>query len=69
MYLKNQAPQTLPGELFTQQSALLALHDSFLLASCLAAVALVTMYFVPKKRKNRREQPEHTPLLEKVSLP
>ncbi len=68
MYVKNQASQPLPGELFTQHSALLALHDSFLLASCLAAVAVVTMYFVPQKRKNSREQPAQTPLVEEGIL-
>jgi EmrB/QacA subfamily drug resistance transporter len=62
MYLKDHVSQRLQGELFAQHSALL-------LASCIAFVALVTMYFVPKKRKNTRKQPEQTPLLEEVNLP
>jgi MFS family permease len=69
VYMKRGALRDIPGELFTQQSSLLALHDSFLLASLIAVAALVTMYFVPRKRKNRQEQPAPTPFLEEVSLP
>jgi EmrB/QacA subfamily drug resistance transporter len=61
MYLKQQALQPLPSELLTQQSTLLAMHDSFLLAAGLAATALVAMYFVPRRRKNRAEPPEYAP--------
>jgi EmrB/QacA subfamily drug resistance transporter len=66
--LKSSAAQQLPGQQLMQQSALLAMHDSFLLATFLAVVALAVMYFVPKKRKNREQQREHAPLLEEVSL-
>jgi MFS family permease len=71
MHLKDHASQTLPGELFTRQSALLALHDSLLLATGIAVVALVAMYIVPKNRTSMQKQPERTPLLEleEVSLP
>jgi len=69
VYMKRGALRGTPGELFTQQSSLWALHDSFLLASLIATAALVTMYFVPRKRKNRQEQPVPTPLREEVSLP
>ncbi|HEY4388359.1 MAG TPA: MDR family MFS transporter, partial [Ktedonobacteraceae bacterium] len=65
VYLKSSS-QTLASELFTQQSTLLALHDTFLLTSFTAAVALLVMYFVPKRRKSKEKQP--APLLEEVSL-
>lgn len=62
VHLHSSASQTLSGEQLIQQSSLLALHDSFLLAAFLTVVALTTMYFVPGKRKNREKQPEQTPL-------
>jgi len=74
VYMKRDASQGISGELFTQQSSLLALHDSFLLASFIAVAALVTMYFVPRKRKNTEERPKQTsmlaqtPFLEEASL-
>jgi MFS family permease len=67
VHLHRPASQTLSGELLIQQSSLLAMRDSFLLAAFLIAVALAAMYFVPGKRKIREKQPEHTPLLEEVS--
>lgn len=68
VYLHPPASQGLPGELLTQQSSLLAMHDSFLLATFFTVVALAVMYFVPGKRKQREIQREHTPLLEEASL-
>lgn len=61
MYLKQQALQPLPSELLTRQSTLLGMHDSFLLAAGLAAAALVAMYCVPERRKNRGEPLEYAP--------
>lgn len=68
VHLHSPASQTLPGELLVQQSSLLAMHDSFLLAAFLTVAALASMYFVPKKSKNREKQPEQAPLLEEASL-
>lgn len=68
VHLHGLASQTLPGEFLVQQSSLLAMHDSFLLAAFLTVIALVIMYFVPKKSKDREKQSEQTPLLEEASL-
>ncbi|HET8843791.1 MAG TPA: MFS transporter, partial [Ktedonobacteraceae bacterium] len=68
VYLHQPASQGLPGELLAQQSSLLAMHDSFFLATFFTVVALAVMYFVPGKRKQREIQREHTPPLEEASL-
>lgn len=67
-YMKSLAVQQLPGELLTQQSALLAMHDGFLLEIFLSVIALAIMYFVPKRRKSQDKQPEPIPVLEEVSI-
>ena len=52
-YTSSLALQGLTGELLRQQSSLLAMHEAFLIAAFLALVALVAMYFVPKRRSGR----------------
>ena len=49
-FTRSLASQGITGELLQQQSSLLAMHESFLVASFLALLALVTMCFVPRKR-------------------
>jgi len=48
-YMQSLAVQGITGALLRQQSSLLAMHESFLIASFLALVALVAMCFVPKR--------------------
>jgi MFS family permease len=48
----------LSGELLTQQSALLAMHASFLVAACFALVALIAMCCVPKRNPLVKQRPE-----------
>jgi len=48
-YIRSLAIQGITGALLRQQSSLLAMHESFLIASFLALVALVAMCFVPKR--------------------
>src|SRR5262245_62054095 len=67
-YRTSLAAQGLGGELLRQQSALLAMHDSFLVASCLALVALVAMCCVPKRKSLVKQRPEDTQI-EEVSVP
>jgi EmrB/QacA subfamily drug resistance transporter len=57
------AARRIAGQL-QQQSSLLAMHDSFLVASCLALAALVAMGFVPGRQKRMGEQPAHAPAVE-----
>jgi len=45
------AAQGISGELLNQQSSLLAMHGSFLVAACLALVALVAMCWVAPRRQ------------------
>jgi EmrB/QacA subfamily drug resistance transporter len=58
-HIINLAGQGINGELLQQQSTLLAMHESFLIASFLILVALAAMCFVPKRRKSMQEQPKH----------
>jgi hypothetical protein len=68
-YTSSLAAQGIAGDLLRQQSALLAMHDGFLVASFLALVALVVMYFVPKRRRSVKQQPEQAPHAEWPSQP
>ena len=65
-YTINLAAQGITGKLLQQQSALLAMHEGFLVASFLALVALVVMCFVPKRRRGMKEQPEQLTVMEEV---
>jgi MFS family permease len=67
-YRASLTAQGLGGELLTQQSALLAMHDSFLVASCFALVALVAMCCVPKRKPLVEQRPEHAQI-EEGSIP
>ena len=67
-YMRSLTVQGITGELLIQQSSLLAMHESFLIASFLAIVALVAMCFVPKRRESLKEQPQHVSTLE-ASVP
>jgi MFS family permease len=67
-YRISLAAQGQASELVTQQSALLAMHDSFLVASCFALVALVAMCCVPKRNPLVKQRPEDTQI-EEVSVP
>ena len=53
---RSLAAQGITGKLLQQQGILLAMHQGFLVISLLALVALMVMCFVPKRRKNRKEQ-------------
>ena len=44
------------------------MHEGFLVASFLALVALVAMYFVPKRRRVMKQQPEQAPQSEGLSM-
>jgi EmrB/QacA subfamily drug resistance transporter len=68
MYLKTQTSSALQSVLSQQQSALLAFHDSFLLASLLSVVALAVMYFVPKRQKDRNALAKQALILIKKGL-
>jgi EmrB/QacA subfamily drug resistance transporter len=57
-YQVSLAQQGLTGELLAQQSAVLAMRASFLVAALLAAVALLAMYVVPKRRLLTTQPPE-----------
>ena len=61
------ATQGITGELLRIQSALLAMHESFLLAALLALVALGMMCLVPPRRRETKEQPEHVSQMELVA--
>jgi MFS family permease len=63
-YTLTLATQGVTGELLNQQSLLLAMHESFLVASFLALGALVAMGFVPRRRDRAKEQPDHGPVIE-----
>jgi hypothetical protein len=58
------AGQEFSGELLNRQSALLGMHESFLLAAALALVALVAMSFVPKGEKRSDIQADQTSITE-----
>jgi DHA2 family multidrug resistance protein len=59
-YARSLATEGVAGELLQQQSTLLAMHNSFTIASCLVLAAMVAMSFVPKRRKRAIEQPKMT---------
>jgi MFS family permease len=67
-YRISLAAQGITGELVTQQSALLAMHDSFLVASCVALVGFAAMYCVPKRNPLVKQQSEHAQI-EEGSMP
>ena len=67
-YTTYLAAQGITGELLQQQSSLLAMHESFLVASFLALLALVTMCFVPRRKKSRKEQPERPAVPERPAM-
>ncbi|GCE22288.1 MDR family MFS transporter [Dictyobacter kobayashii] len=58
------ARQGLTGELLSRQSALLAMHDSFLVAAALTIVALVAITFVPRRKKHQNVQSETSLIIE-----
>jgi hypothetical protein len=60
----NLAGQEFSSELLNRQSTLLGMHESFLLAACLALVALVAMGFVPRREKHPDVQVDQTPITE-----
>ena len=46
----------LTGVLLQNQSSMMAMREAFLLSSFLTVMALVAMYFVPRKSKNQQAQ-------------
>jgi hypothetical protein len=60
----NLAGQEFSGELLDRHITLLGMHKSFLLAACLALVALVAMGFVPRREKRPDAQADHAPIAE-----
>lgn len=62
-YAQSLATEGVTGELLQQQSTLLAMHNSFFIASCLVLTALVVMSLVPKRNKRMIEQPKQSPHL------
>ena len=63
-YALSLAGQELSSELLNRQSILLGMRESFLLAACLALVALVAMSFVPRREKRLDVQVDQTPIAE-----
>ena len=60
-YAQSLAAEGVTGDLLQQQSTLLAMHNSFLIASCLVLTATVAMGLVPKRNKRAIEQPTQPP--------
>jgi hypothetical protein len=60
-YAFSLAGQEFSGEILNRQSALLGMHESFLLAACLA---LVAMGFVPRREKQPEIQVDQTSIVE-----
>jgi len=56
-YAQSLAAEGVTGEVLRQQSTLLAMHNSFLIASCLVLTAAIAMSLVPKRTKRMVEQP------------
>ena len=67
-YRASLAQRGLTGELLAQQSTVLAMHTSFLVAALLAIVALLAMYVVPKRNPRATQPPERSPIGE-ASIP
>ncbi|HEU5103513.1 MAG TPA: MFS transporter, partial [Roseiflexaceae bacterium] len=67
-YRASLAAPGIGGELLTQQSALLAMHDSFLVALGFALVALIAMYCVPKRKPLVKQRLEDAQI-EEASVP
>jgi DHA2 family multidrug resistance protein len=67
-YRISLAGQGLTGDLLTQQSVLLAMHTSFVVAALLALLALLAMGMVPKRSRSAIPQPERPPV-EEASIP
>jgi EmrB/QacA subfamily drug resistance transporter len=61
-YRISLAQQGIAGDLLTQQSVLLAMHTSFLVAALLALMALLAMCGVPKRRLRALQPPESAPI-------
>ena len=57
-YMVQLRKQGLTGVLLQNQSSMMAMHEAFLLSSFLTVMALIAMYFVPRKSKNQQAQVE-----------
>jgi DHA2 family multidrug resistance protein len=66
-YAQNLAAEGVTGEFLQQQSTLLAMRNSFFIASCLVLIALIVMSFVPKRNKRMIEPPKQPPHLDDLA--
>ncbi|GLV59467.1 MFS transporter [Dictyobacter sp. S3.2.2.5] len=63
-YMDTLSAQGVRGAQLQQQSSLLAMHQSFLVAGILGLLAMLAMFFVPKRTKNMQEQTESAAMVE-----
>lgn len=59
-YTVQLSKRGLTGMLLQNQSSMMAMHEAFLLSSFLTAMALLAMYFVPRKSKNQQAEGANT---------
>ncbi|GHO84650.1 MDR family MFS transporter [Dictyobacter formicarum] len=63
-YMTSLAAQGVSGAQLQQQSSLLAMHQSFLVAAVIALLAMLAMFFVPSRTKIQQEQAEPASMIE-----